>query len=176
MIIAARIFRLLALAVWLGGIVYFGAVVAPGAAGIFGTTERFADFIGRSILMLHMIGIYCGIVMLVALRFLNNRAFKPLWQGVLILLMLVLTFVSNRAIVLPMEHDRALAGGNISILLPDSPLRKDFDARHQWSTRVESTVLLLGIGLAVLIGCEAGLRERITTAPAKRVFDLDDEA
>ncbi|MEG9434518.1 DUF4149 domain-containing protein [Terriglobus sp. ADX1] len=175
MTIAARILRLLALSLWLGGIVFFGAVVAPGAAQIFGTTEKFADFIGHSILMLHMIGIYCGIAMLVALRFLNNRAFKPLWQGILILLMLVLTFVSNRAIVLPMEHDRALAGGNISVLLPDSPLRKDFDARHQWSTRVEGTVLLLGIGLVALIGCEAGLRERITTAPPKRVFDLDDE-
>lgn len=175
MTIAARILRLLALSIWLGGIVFFGTVVAPSAARIFGTTERFADFIGHSILMLHMMGIYCGIAMLVALRFLNNRAFKPLWQGGLILLMLVLTFVSNRAIILPMEHDRQVAGGNISIMLSDSPIRKDFDARHQWSTRVESTILFLGIGLAVLIGCEAGLRERITTAPPKKVFDLSDD-
>lgn len=175
MTIAARILRLLALSIWLGGIVFFGAVVAPGAARIFGTTERFADFIGHSILMLHMMGIYCGIAMLVALRFLNNRAFKPLWQGGLILLMLVLTFVSNRAIILPMEHDRQLAGGNISIMLADSPIRKDFDARHEWSTKVEGTILFLGIGLAALIGCEAGLRERITTAPPKKVFDLSGD-
>lgn len=175
MAVVSRILRLLALAVWLGGIVFFGAVVAPGAARIFGTTERFADFIGHSILMLHMIGIYCGIAMLVALRFLNNRAFKPLWQGGLVLLMLVLTFVSNRAVVLPMEHDRALAGGNISIMLPDSPIRQDFDARHQWSTRIESTVLLLGLGVLVLIGFEAGLRERITAAPPKRVYNLADD-
>ena len=82
--------------------------------------------------------------------------------------MLVLTFVSNRAIILPMEHDRQLASGNISIMMPDSPIRQDFDARHQWSTKVEGTILLLGIGLAVLIGFEAGLRERISTAPPKR--------
>lgn len=175
MAVASRILRLLALAIWLGGIVFFGAVVAPGAARIFGTTERFADFIGHSILMLHMIGIYCGIAMLVALRFLNNQTFKPLWQGTLVLLMLVLTFVSNRAVILPMEHDRALAGGNISIMLPDSPIRQDFDARHQWSTQIESTILLLGLGLTVLIGFEAGLRERITTVPSRRVYGLDDE-
>jgi|GEM_PF-260512 len=176
MVIAARVLRLLALAVWLGGIVFFGMVLAPAAVQVFGLTQHFADFIARTILQLHMIGIYCGIAMLVALRFLNNRAFKPLWQGVLILLMLVLTFVSNRSIVLPMEHDRQLAGGNISILLPDSPLRKDFDVRHAWSTRVEGAVLFLGIGLTVLIGCEAGLREKITATAPKRVFDMDDKA
>lgn len=175
MTIAARILRLLALSIWIGGIVFFGAVVAPSAVHIFGLTEQFATFIGSSILKLHMIGIYCGIAMLVALRFLNNRAFKPVWQGGLILLMLVLTFVSNRAIILPMEHDRALAGGNINIMLPDSPIRKDFDARHQWSTRIEGTILFLGIGLAALIGCEAGLRERMSSAPPKKVFDLSDD-
>jgi putative copper export protein len=176
MVIAARIVRLLALAVWLGGIVFFGAVVAPGAAHIFGTTEKFADFIGHSILMLHAIGLWCGIAMLVALRMLYARAYRPIAQGVLILVMIVLTFASNKMIVLPMEHDRMLAGGNIGILLAGSPLREDFDARHAWSTRVESVILFAGIGLAVLIGFEAGLPERITTAPPKRIFDSSDDA
>src|ERR1700761_2984255 len=99
MVIAARILRLLALAVWMGGIVFFGMVVAPGAAHIFGTTERFADFIGHSILMLHAIGLWCGIAMLVSLRMLNNRAYRPIAQGVLILLMIVLTYASNKLIV-----------------------------------------------------------------------------
>ena len=176
MVIAARILRLLALAVWLGGIVFFGAVVAPGAAHIFGTTEKFADFIGHSILMLHAIGLWCGIVMLVALRMLYKRAYQPIAQGCLMLLMIVLTFVSNKMIVLPMEHDRMLAGGNISILLNGSPLREDFDARHAWSTRVEGTILFAGIALAVLIGFEGGLRERIATGPPRKVFDLSDDA
>ncbi len=157
---AARILRLLALAVWLGAIVFFGAVVAPTAARTFGTTEQFADFIGASILRLHSIGLWCGIAILVALRLLGTRAYRMPVQAGLALLMMVLTFVSNRAIILPMEHDRQLAGGTISILLPGSPLREDFDARHAWSTRVEGTILLAGLGLSVLIGAEGSLNGR----------------
>lgn len=152
--IAARILRLLALAVWLGAIVFFGAVVAPTAARTFGTTEQFADFIAASILRLHSVGLWCGIAILVALRLLASRAYRMPVQAGLALLMMVVTFVSNRAIILPMEHDRQLAGGNISIMLPGSPIREDFDARHAWSTRVEGSILLLGIGLACLIGRE----------------------
>jgi putative copper export protein len=173
--IAGRVIRLLAYAVWMGGIVFFGMVVAPGAAHIFGTTERFADFIGHNILMLHAIGMWCGIAMLVGLRMLNNRAYRPIAQGAIILFMIVMTFVSNRAIVLPMEHDRMLAGGNISVLLSDSPLRQDFDARHKWSTTLESTILFAGLALGVLIGFEAGLQDRIATAPPRKVFDLSSD-
>ena len=35
--------------------------------------------------------------------------------------MILLTFLSNRFIVGPMEHDRALAGGQIEALMPGSP-------------------------------------------------------
>ncbi len=171
MAVAARILRLLAFTVWIGGLAFFGAVVAPTAFRTFGATESFAVFIARSLLMLHSIGLWCGVAMLVALRMLGNRAYKMGAQLVLVVLMLVLTFASNRLIILPMEHDRQAAGGDVSILLRGSPLREDFEARHAWSTRVEGVVMLAGLGLAVLIGMEAGLRERISTAPPRKVFD-----
>ena len=150
MVIAARVLRLLAFAVWMGALVFFGAVVAPTAFRTFGTTEPFADFIGA-------------------------RAYRLAFQAGLVLLMIVLTFASNKLIILPMEHDRALAGGNINIMLSGSPLREDFDARHAWSTRVEGVVVLAGLGLAVLIGMEAGLRERLPAGPPRKVFDLSDD-
>ena len=174
MIAAGRILRLLAFAVWMGGIVFFGAVVAPTAAHIFGTTESFADFIGHSLLLLHSIGMWCGIAMLVALRMLGARAYRLPIQAGLVMLMIVLTFVSNRAIILPMEHDRMLAGGNISVMLPGSPIREDFDARHAWSTRVESMILLAGICLAVCIGLEEGA-QRVSAGPPRKVFDLSSD-
>ena len=174
MIPAGRILRLLAFAVWMGGIVFFGAVVAPTAAHIFGTTESFADFIGHSLLLLHSIGMWCGIAILVALRMLGARAYRLPVQAGLVMLMIVLTFVSNRAIILPMEHDRMLAGGNISVMLPGSPIREDFDARHAWSTRVESMILLAGIGLAVCIGLEEGA-QRVSAGQPRKVFDLSSD-
>jgi hypothetical protein len=175
MVIAARIVRLLAFAVWMGALIFFGAVVAPTAARIFGTTEQFATFIGHTLLFAHSIGLWCGVAMMLSLRLLGSRAFRMPVQAGLVLLMIVLTFVSNRAIILPMEHDRALAGGNIKILLPGSPLRDDFEARHAWSTRVEGVVILAGVALAVLIGMEGGLRERTTAVSPRKVFDLSDD-
>lgn len=177
MTVAARVLRLLALAVWIGAIVFFGAAVAPTAARTFGTTEQFADLIGASILRLHSIGLWCGIAILVALRLLGKRAYRMPIQASLVLLMMVLTFVSNRAVILPMEHDRQLAGGNISILLPGSPIREDFDARHAWSTRIEGAVLAAAIGLVVLIGLEGDVPwGHAPSAPSRKLFDLADEA
>ena len=176
MIPAARILRLLAFAVWMGGLAFFGAVVAPTAFRTFGATELFAEFIARSLLMLHSIGLWCGVAIFIALRMLGARAYKLSSQAGLVLLMIVLTFVSNKLIILPMEHDRQAAGGDVSILLKGSPLRDDFEVRHAWSTRVEGVVMLAGLGLAVLIGMEAGLRERLPADPPRKVFDLADEA
>ena len=176
MVVAARVLRLLAFAVWMGGIVFFGAVLAPTAVRTIGLTAPFADLIGRSLLLLHSIGLWCGVAIFIALRTLGARAYKLSAQAALVLLMIVLTFASSKLIILPMEHDRALAGGNINILIAGSPLRDDFNARHAWSTRVEGLVFLAGLGLAVLIGMEAGLRERTLTGPPRKVFDLSDDA
>ena len=172
MIVAARVLRLLALAVWIGGIVFFGAVVAPSAFQIFHATEPFAIFISHALLRLHTIGTWCGIAILLALRLLSRRAYRMPVQTGLALLMMVLTFVSNFAIILPMEHDRKLAGGNINVLLQGSPLREDFDARHAWSTRVEGTILLLGLGLAVLTAFEDNSEQITATAAPRKAFGL----
>ena len=176
MVIAARVLRLLAFAVWMGALVFFGAVVAPTAAHTFGTTEQFANFIGRSLLLLHSIGLWCGVAIILALRVLGARAFKPYTQMALVFLMMLLSFCSKRFFIMPMEHDRALAGCYIGILIRGSPLREDFDARHAWSTKIEGVVIFAGLGLAVLIGMEAGLRERLPTGPPRKVFDLSDNA
>jgi uncharacterized membrane protein len=174
MVIAARILRLLAFTVWIGGIVFFGAVVAPTAFRTFGATQLFAEFIARSLLMLHSMGTWCGLVILVTLRMLGARAYKLSAQAGLVLLMIVLTFASNKLVILPMEHDRQASGGDVNLLLKGSPLRDDFDARHAWSTRIEGAIILAGLGLAVLIGMEAGLRERLPSGPPRKVFDLSD--
>ena len=175
MVVAARILRLLAFAVWMGGLAFFGAVVAPTAFRTFGATQPFAEFIARSLLLLHSIGLWCGVAIFIALRTLGARAYKLSAQAGLVLLMIVLTFVSNKLIILPMEHDRQASGGNVNLLLKGSPLRDDFEARHAWSTRVEGIVMLAGLGLAVLIGMEAGLRERLPAGPPRKVFDLSDD-
>lgn len=150
----ARTLRSLALIFWLGGILFFGAVVAPNAFKLLGNTSQFGTFIGLCLLLLHSAGLWCGVAIIVAVRLLKQHARLPYVQLGLVLGMMLLTFLSNRFILVPMEHDRALAGGQIEALLPGSPLREDFNLRHKWSTTIEGTVLLLGLGLVAIAASE----------------------
>lgn len=177
-----RTIRSLALTFWIGGILFFGAVVAPRAFQLLGKQADFGTFIGACLLTLHGAGLWCGIVVIVMVRLLKQHARLPLVQLGLVLAMMVLTWSSNRFIIGPMEHDRALAGGQIEALLPGSPLRNDFEARHKWSTTIESLILLLGIAEIAVAASE---REQIlivdrdtpetTAAPIrKRPLGLDE--
>ncbi len=150
----ARTLRSLALVFWLGGILFFGAVLAPNAFRILGKAPEFGTLIGASLLTLHSIGLWCGVLIIIAVRLLRQSARLPFVQIGLAFGMMVLTFISNRSIVGPMEHDRILAGGQIESLMPGSPLREDFNARHRWSTAVEQGVLFLGIALVVIAASE----------------------
>ncbi len=149
-----RTLRSLALIYWLGSILFFGAVVAPRAFQLMGKSPEFGTFIGACLLTLHSAGLWCGVLVIVAVRLLKQHARLPLLQVGLVFVMIALTWASNRFIIGPMEHDRALAGGQIEALLPGSPLRDDFEARHKWSTGVESVVLLLGLGIVVVAASE----------------------
>ena len=149
----ARTLRLFALILWVGGIVHFGAVLAPAAAHAL-NTQQLGAVIGPALTKLHFMGIICGVALLLSLRMLGNRAYKPLVQAALVVAMIVLTIVSNKFLLQPMEHTRAVTGGYISALPLDAPMRRDFDNRHHWSTRVEGAVLLCGVALALLVAFE----------------------
>jgi hypothetical protein len=58
--------------------------------------------------------------------------------------MLALTAISQFAIIPRMDVLRITAG-EISMLPVSDPTRAEFDSLHAWSTRIEMTVLLLGL-------------------------------
>jgi hypothetical protein len=58
--------------------------------------------------------------------------------------MLVLTAVSQFRIIPRMDTIRA-GTQEIAQLAPDDPIRREFDSLHAWSTRLEETVLVLGL-------------------------------
>lgn len=174
-----RTIRSLALIFWLGSILFFGAVVAPRAFQLLGKTAEFGTFIGVCLLTLHSAGLWCGVLVIVAVRLLKQNARLPLVQVGLVFAMMALTWSSNRFIIGPMEHDRALAGGQIEALLPGSPLREDFEARHRWSTTVESAVLVLGLALVAIAASEREQvlivdRDTPLTPVRKRPLGLDE--
>jgi hypothetical protein len=63
---------------------------------------------------------------------------------VLVTVMLVLTAISQFRVIPRMDALRALAG-EIALLPATSPVRIEFDSLHAWSTRIEGTLLVLGL-------------------------------
>ena len=63
---------------------------------------------------------------------------------ILVLVMLMLTALSQFRIIPQMESLR-IAAGEINALAPSDPVRLQFDSLHVWSTRIEGTVLVLGL-------------------------------
>lgn len=142
-----RFLMLLALAVWLGGLIFF-PVVAQTAVSVLPSMHLAGQMVRDSLRELHWMGFISGLVFL-ASSLLCNRAMLGRTRAfavshVLVAAMLSLTAVSQFRIIPRMDSLRASAG-EIASLAPDNPIRQQFDSLHTWSTRVEETVLLLGL-------------------------------
>jgi uncharacterized membrane protein len=145
-----RFLMLLSLVVWLGGLIFFAFVLAPTAfsPGLLPTRHMAGSIVGRSLDRLHYMAIVSGIVFLIASMLYNRMASgntRPLAaRHSLIVLMLLLTVISQFAVSPKMHAIRAEAGV-IDDLPPDNPLRMEFEHLHMWSERLEVAVLLLGL-------------------------------
>jgi hypothetical protein len=147
-----RYLMLLSLIVWLGGLIFF-PVVAQTAFSVVPNRHLAGMVVGRSLGTLHWMGIVSGIVFLASSLLFNtlNGGTAQVFAGrhILIVLMLLLTLISQFGIIPRMDTLRASIG-EIDSVPPDNPARMQFDALHVWSTRVESGVILLGLVVAYL--------------------------
>jgi Domain of unknown function (DUF4149) len=147
----------LTLGVWLGALVFFGAVLAPivfsqlpplfpnPAAGIHAA----GLVVGGSLVRLHWIGLFCGLVFLVVMVIARMHYRTVIPQAVLVLAMMLLTGYSQFSIIPRMDTARDSVGGNVDAVAANNPGRQIFDRLHQRSTHVEGLVLLCGLGALV---------------------------
>jgi hypothetical protein len=149
-----RFLMLLPLVVWLGGLIFFAFVLAPTvfSPGLLPTRHLAGAIVGRSLDGLHYMAIVSGIIFLIASMLYSRMASgnaRPLAaRHVLIVLMLLLTVISQFAISPKMHAIRAEVGvidGGIDNVPLDNPLRTEFDRLHVWSEKFEEAVLLLGL-------------------------------
>ncbi len=144
---------LLAVVVWLGGLIFFAFVVAPAAFAVLPTRHLAGNMVGRTLGVLHWMGIFSGAIFVVSSILYSQltRGLPHLFalRNVLVILMLVLTLVSQFGIIPRMDTLRASIG-EIDSVPPDNPARMQFDALHVWSTRLEGGVLILGLVLTYL--------------------------
>ena len=145
-----RFLMLLSLVVWLGGLIFFAFILAPTAfsPGLLPTRQLAGSIVGRSLDGLHCMAIVSGIIFLIASMLYSRMAsgnVRPLAaRHILIVLMLLLTMISQFAISPKMHAIRAEVGV-IDNVPPDNPLRMEFDRLHVWSEEFEEAVLLLGL-------------------------------
>jgi uncharacterized membrane protein len=145
-----RFLMLLALVVWIGGIIFLAFVEAPVAflSGALPTRHMAGSIVGRSLDFLHYMGIVSGLVFLAAsmiyYRITVGRTRPLAFRHVLIAVMLVLTLISQFK-VSPHMHALRTQAGVIDNLSLDDPIRREFDRLHVWSENFEKAVLLLGL-------------------------------
>src|SRR6266853_2239553 len=145
-----RTVEFLGLSLWLGSDVFLSFVMAPGAFRILASRDQAGAMVGYGLWWMHMIGVVCGIVILLA-RLLRTRTFASLATpaALFVVLMIGLTVVSQHAVSPKMAALRVHMGA-IQATAADSPLLAEFSRLHRISVSLESGVLLAGL-LAVYL-------------------------
>src|SRR6267143_6305334 len=140
-----RTIEFLGLSVWLGSDAFLSFVVAPGAFRILASRDQAGGIVGYGLWWMHMIGVVCGIAILLA-RLLRTRTFASLATpaALCVVLMILLTVVSQHA-VSPRMAALRLQMGSIQATAADSPLLAEFGRLHRISVSLESGVLLAGL-------------------------------
>jgi hypothetical protein len=146
---------LLALVVWLGGLIFFSFVLAPTvfAPGILPSRDLAGNVVNRSLGILHTMGLICGVVFVIA-----SIAYSKLISGsaqpfapihLLVFLMLICTLVAQFGVAPKMAALRADMGAIDTIPQTDAR-RVEFNQLHKWSTRLGGSIFFLGVGVLFL--------------------------
>jgi len=146
-----RTLEFLGLSLWLGSDVFLSFVVAPRAFRILASRDQAGAIVGNGLWWMHLIGVICGIAILVA-RLLRTRTFASLTApaALCVVLMVLLTVVSQHAVSPKMAALRVQMG-SIQATAADSPLLAEFGKLHRISVSLESGVLLAGLAAMYLM-------------------------
>jgi uncharacterized membrane protein len=146
-----RTIEFLGLSLWLGSDVFLSFVVAPGAFRILASRDQAGALVGFGLWWMHMIGVVCGIAILLA-RLLRTRTFASLTTpaALCVVLMILLTIVSQHAVSPKMAALRVRMG-SIQATAAENPLLAEFSRWHRISVSLESGVLLAGFAAMYLM-------------------------
>ena len=151
-----RTIEFLGLSLWLGSDAFLSFVVAPGAFRILASRDQAGAMVGFGLWWMHMIGVVCGIAVLLA-RVLRTRTFSSLVApaALCVVLMIGLAVVSQHGVSPKMAALRTQMG-SIQATAADSPLLAEFSRFHRISVSLESGVLLAGFVAMYLMVKELG--------------------
>jgi uncharacterized membrane protein len=159
--LALRYVYVLALVVWLGGMVLLGALVAPTTFEVLQASEPVTgralagDLFGAILSRFHYVAYGAGVILLVTLAVMAVLGPRPVSYAVrsaIIVLMLGVAVYSGLVVLRRVDAIQREIGGVPSRLAPDDARRVEFDALHVLSTRL---MLLNMAGALVLLYWEA---------------------
>jgi hypothetical protein len=159
----------LSLVAWVGGIVFFVSMT-PILFAVLPSRHLAGSVVSPALSRLHWIGMISGVLFLASswAYSLITAGYARFWTpaNVLVLLMLALTCVSQVGLSPRLAKIRAETPIMVSAPTDSTPtdsaptdsasteVRVRFDALHQWSTRIEGGVLLLGLIAVYLVSKE----------------------
>src|SRR5258707_8195410 len=137
-----RTLMLLALIVWIGGIVFFAFVLAPTLFVVLPTTKLAGNVVNATLTKLHWMGLVSGVVFLISSLVYNwqkHVQLRPFMAShVFVVLMLALTAISQFGIT-PRMRDLRFTLQAVDNLAWNDSRRLEFDRLHAWSTRLEGS-------------------------------------
>jgi uncharacterized membrane protein len=152
--IALRYVYVVALVVWVGGLITIGSVVAPS---VFAALARAADgdtsaatVVGEVLRRFHLVGFIAGATLLSTLVLMKLVGPRPPGFGfrvALVSAMLALAAVTAFYVDPQIAVTRAEAGGAIRALRPDDPRRVRFGRLHGMSTALMAATTACGLVL-----------------------------
>ena len=158
---ALRTIMLLALVVWIGGIIFFAFVMAPTLFTVLPSTRMAGEVVSPALTKLHWMGLISGILFLLCSLVYNWNKYSQLRlftaTHIFIVIMLALTAVSQFAITPAIRKTRVQAVLTDHVLTADevrqmqTDMQERFQRLHAWSTRTEGAVLVLGLGTIILV-------------------------
>jgi hypothetical protein len=150
--------RLLLIALWLGGAVFFSATVAPSvfsvlrSRGIMYANEAAGSIVTRTLSILNTSGFIVALLLL-ASAFLFRRSVKRralLVEAVSLAVVMIATGVGQWVIAARMLGLRVAMGRPIDDVAADDPLRASFNSLHGYSVAALG-VAIIGAAVALLL-------------------------
>ena len=156
---ALRLVQMIAIMIWVGGLIFFAFVLAPTAFRTLPNVHEAGLIVGATLRVFDFVALGCGALFLAATALMTESAGTPVRRRLRVELALAGAMVLGTSylqwgILPPMEVDRARAGGDINSVAPTDPARVHFDKLHARSERVEGGVLLLGLAVVLLMSRE----------------------
>lgn len=154
--LAVRYAYVLALVVWLGGMVLLGALVAPATFQVLQAADPVSgralagELFGVTLARFHPVAYVSGGVLFVTLVVMRVLGPKPPAFALRVLIvagMLAVSVYSGQVVLTRVDAIQAQAGALPSTLPADDPRRLEFDALHTLSTRL----MLVNIAAALVL-------------------------